>query len=130
MNYTIRQLKEAISTLPDDMPVYYGRIEDEYFTDHNWKTEDVDWEALSWDFMQRFGTEMDRALYRPYTEDLDALRRDPGIWGSDYVDRNRHRWGPNGESFMQQSEAINAFSGFVTYSQTLDRKVFFITAHY
>lgn len=40
---TIKDLKERIKDLPDDMPVYYQRIEDQYF-EHGWTTKTLLWE--------------------------------------------------------------------------------------
>ena len=33
---TVGELRERISELPSDMPVYYQRIEDVYFEKHGW----------------------------------------------------------------------------------------------
>lgn len=37
-NFTIKDLKDKIKDLPDDMPVLYERIQDEYFNDMGWTT--------------------------------------------------------------------------------------------
>ena len=36
---TIKELKEAISNLPDDGEVYVQRIEDKYFEKHGWSVK-------------------------------------------------------------------------------------------
>jgi len=35
---TVGRLRKVLESLPDDMPVYYQRIEDFYFQNHNWTT--------------------------------------------------------------------------------------------
>lgn len=40
---TVGQLKERIKDLPDDMPVLYQRIEDQYFA-HGWKAIELEWD--------------------------------------------------------------------------------------
>jgi hypothetical protein len=45
MQMTVAELREIIESLPDDMPVGYQRIEDEYFEPKRWTTETVVWEA-------------------------------------------------------------------------------------
>ena len=39
----IKDLKEIIKDLPDDMPVFYQRIEDFYFTENHWTTITTLW---------------------------------------------------------------------------------------
>jgi len=41
---TVGQLRKQLEGLPDDMPVYYQRIEDHFFDESNWKTESLLWE--------------------------------------------------------------------------------------
>lgn len=54
---TVKELKEALNRadLPDDMPVYYQRIEDSYFKDGGWKTKKMqfDFDADS-DYIRAF----------------------------------------------------------------------------
>ena len=38
--FTIKELKERIKDLPDDMPVYIQRIEDHYFENNGWSTKE------------------------------------------------------------------------------------------
>ena len=47
---TIKELKEKIKDLPDEMPVYYQRIEDHYFTQGGWdsSTKTLLWERSSY----------------------------------------------------------------------------------
>lgn len=42
--YTIKDLKKDIENLPDNMPVYYQRIEDFYFEKNNWDVKEIPWE--------------------------------------------------------------------------------------
>ncbi len=39
MVLTAGELKKRIENMPDDMPVYYQRIEDVYFEKHGWEKE-------------------------------------------------------------------------------------------
>ncbi len=41
---TVKNLREALNGLPDDMPVAYQRIEDRYFDEHGWTAEDLIWQ--------------------------------------------------------------------------------------
>lgn len=43
-NCTVGDIRKAIENLPDDAPVFYQRIEDTYFNDHNWDTYRFPWE--------------------------------------------------------------------------------------
>lgn len=52
-----KKLKEAIKDLPDDMPIYYQRIEDVYFEKYGWNKSDL---SLLWEM---FG---DEAIYNDY----------------------------------------------------------------
>lgn len=36
MKYTVKNLKKALETVPDDYEVVYERIEDIYFEEHEW----------------------------------------------------------------------------------------------
>lgn len=45
MNLTVKDLRERIKDLPDEMLVGYQRVEDRYFSEHGWKSVRVVWEA-------------------------------------------------------------------------------------
>jgi hypothetical protein len=117
---TIGQLQEVIkrSGLPDDTPVVYERIEDAYFDNHNWKTVDVDWEVYPWG---------DRTDYpNPdmydlrYTAELD---RETSYVREDF-------YGPNGETLMLQSKAIEPWQAYKAWSRSMGCYVLVITPHY
>lgn len=41
MKLTVKQLKEKIKDLDDDVEVFMERVEDVYFDKHGWKTESI-----------------------------------------------------------------------------------------
>jgi hypothetical protein len=54
IHLTIRELKEAIKDMPDDMIVAYQRIEDIYFEKYGWEAE-----KLRWDYPTLIGYDKD-----------------------------------------------------------------------
>lgn len=62
---TIKGLKEALKDLPDNIPVYYQRIEDVYFEKYGWDKSAL---SLVW---EQFGTEV---IYNDYTRAFSCYK--------------------------------------------------------
>jgi len=69
---TVKDLRKQLEGLPDDMPVYYQRIEDKFFTCSNWKTKEMLWEIskIPEQYRDRFGGE---EFYRDMTNYIRAF---------------------------------------------------------
>lgn len=64
---TIKELREAITNLPDDGEVYVQRIEDKYFENHGWSVKKMEGEwyhkFLQWNKDIDSGKYLDREQY-------------------------------------------------------------------
>lgn len=117
---TIGELQEMIrrTGLPENTPVVYERIEDGYFENHNWTTVDVDWEILPWDQKHEIENP-DNYDFRYTTEEMaKAWNARPELFG------------PNGETMMLQSKAIEPWQAYKAWCRSLGCYVLVITAHY
>lgn len=117
---TIGELQDMIkrSGLPENTPVVYERIEDAYFENHNWHTVDVDWEIHPWGHRDEIENP-DDFDFRYTTEEMAAAWNAPAHW-----------FGPNGETMMLQSKAIEPWQAYKAWSRSLGCYVLVLTAHY
>jgi hypothetical protein len=102
---TVKELREKISSLPENMPIFYQRIEDEYFDKYNWTAKKAVGEVVKI-------SERDVKYYTDNpSEDIELYEKD-------------------GQKFARSySSYVNAFTGWVTVDKD-GQRVFVITAHY
>jgi len=127
---TVGQIKEYLAKweLPDETPVLYERHEDKYFTDHNWKTVDVDWETVDWNTVE---------VNKDYFDDpknvewYDLRHKDVNKIGVDFFGRPLdYLYGPNGEHYVEQSKCVSPSQVYKAWSRSLACYVLVVTAHY
>ena len=102
---TVKELREKIALLPDNMPIFYERIEDKYFNENNWSAKKIISEVIKIN-------EKDLEYYKENpNENIEVFEKDGHFFANQY------------------SSYIDASTGYATKDKD-GQKIFIITAHY
>lgn len=109
---TVGKLKESLEGLPDNMPVFYQRIEDNYFEKNNWKTTKFVWDTHK----------ASPSYSKDYEGDVEHIKNNP----SEHYDLKEI----NGVNYVRNySSYIHASSSWKVTNDE-GKSAFVINAHY
>lgn len=115
---TVGKLRESLEGLPDNMPVFYQRMEDSLFEKNGWTTTKFVWEMSK----ARDSHTVEDGYAQDYEGDVEFVKNNP----SEHYDIKEI----NGVNYVRNfSSYINAHSGWKVTNDE-GKSAFVINAHY